>query len=84
MYIKELKQKRKVNMAKIIAIEGIDRVGKTTLANMLNKRTNINIYKDYSHYNYYDSNLISVVEKTFTFIEVVKQLNLDVICDRFF
>ena len=31
----------------IIIIEGIDRVGKTTLANMLSERFNIPIYKIY-------------------------------------
>ena len=71
-------------MAKIIAIEGIDRVGKTTLAKILSNETGMHIYKDHGYYDHNHSNLISVVEKTFTFIEVVKQLDLNVICDRFF
>lgn len=35
----------------IILIEGIDRVGKTTLANILNKQFNIPIFKDKPIYN---------------------------------
>ncbi len=67
-------------MAQIIMIEGIDRVGKTTLANMLRKDYGFKVFKDKSFYQNID--MYASVEKVITFLEMVKQMDLTVICDR--
>lgn len=67
-------------MAQIIMIEGIDRVGKTTLANMLKNKYGFKVFKDKNYYQKVD--VYASVEKVITFLEMVKQLDLTVVCDR--
>lgn len=67
-------------MAKIIMIEGIDRVGKTTLANILKAKLGIGIFKDFSVTS--GNDITANIEKMATLINIVEQLDLDIICDR--
>lgn len=68
----------------IIIVDGIDRVGKTTLCNMLSEALNYPVGKDDSRYaNTYDDMLINA-EKDNTFVNLIEQGCLkDVIFDRF-
>ena len=68
----------------IIIVDGIDRVGKTTLCNMLSEALNYPVGKDDSRYaKTYDDMLINA-EKDNTFVNLIEQGCLDnVIFDRF-
>lgn len=71
-------------MAQIIMIEGIDRVGKTTLIKLLEKKYDFVSFKDKSYFDFNAHSYITNVEKVVTFLEMVKQLNLTIVCDRCF
>lgn len=68
--------------SKVIIIEGVDRVGKTTLAGLLSTRIGAKIFKDSSFfaYNGYEAN----VEKVKTFVNMAMQMKMGIICDRSF
>ena len=68
----------------IIIVEGIDRVGKTTLCNALSKATGIPIYK---HHNavmsYSDMDNYNETDKMLQLIDVCNITKSDIIFDRF-
>lgn len=65
----------------IIIVEGIDRVGKTTLCNMLSKEFGINIFKNQSFYGLCISKEteIELINQLINFVNCV---NCDIIFDR--
>lgn len=69
-------------MSKIIIVEGIDRIGKSTLCKLLSKKYDIPIFKENPYYGWYQRQRI--VEKMFTIMNMVEQLNLSIIIDRFY
>jgi thymidylate kinase len=68
----------------IIIVEGIDRVGKTTLCNMLNEEFDIPIhkYKGLIKYNKMDNT--EETDKTLGLVQLLKETNSDIIFDRTF
>lgn len=71
-------------MNKIIIIEGISRVGKTTLCNKINKLYNIPIYKHNNRIiNYSEMNDKNEVEKMMVMLDVYRTIPSNIIFDRF-
>lgn len=71
-------------MNKIIIIEGISRVGKTTLCNKINKLYNIPIYKHNSKIiNYSEMNDKNETEKMLVMLDVYRTIPGNIIFDRF-
>lgn len=71
-------------MNKIIIIEGISRVGKTTLCNKINKLYNIPIYKHNKNIiQYSDMNDRNEVEKMMVMLDVYRTIPSNIIFDRF-
>lgn len=68
----------------IIIVEGIDRVGKTTLCNMLQKHTNFPIYKHNSYrFDYSKMDNLNETDKMLQLLDLYSILNGNVIFDRF-
>lgn len=71
-------------MNKIIIVEGISRVGKTTLCNKINKLYNIPIYKHNKNIiQYSDMNDRNEVEKMMVMLDVYRTIPSNIIFDRF-
>lgn len=69
-------------MGKLIIVEGIDRVGKTTLCNKLSTELNIPIFKDNCTYEGYNDKRVNY-EKMNTIVNMLEQLEVqDFISDR--
>lgn len=67
----------------IIVVEGIDRVGKTTLCNKLSKELNIPIYKhDIKVCDYDKMDNINETDKMLQLLDMVDLLDGDIIFDR--
>ena len=66
----------------IIIVEGIDRVGKTTLCNKLSQKTNIPIYK-HKKSNYSEMKNDIETDVMIQLIDLYKLLNGNIIFDRF-
>ena len=68
----------------IIIVEGVDRVGKTTLCNALSNTLNIPIYKHSQRFmNYSDMDNINETDKMLHLLDLCSLVNADVIFDRF-
>ena len=68
----------------IIVVEGIDRVGKTTLCNKLSNELNIPIYKHSQRVmDYSNMDNTNETDKMLHLLDVCKLLNADIIFDRF-
>lgn len=68
----------------IIIVEGIDRVGKTTLVNKLQKRLNLSIYKHKNTVIDYDQmDNINETDKLLQLVDVCNCCNSSIIFDRF-
>lgn len=68
----------------IIIVDGIDKVGKTTLCKLLSKEFGLNISKDDTRYFGSHSNIDINTEKDNTFVNLIEQGCLDnVVFDRF-
>lgn len=71
-------------MNKIIIVEGISRVGKTTLCNKINKLYNIPIYKHNKNIiQYSDMDDRNEVEKMMVMLDVYRTIPSNIIFDRF-
>ena len=66
----------------IIIVEGISRVGKTTLCNKLSKKLNIPIHKYKGIVPYDKMNNDEETDKTLGLIQLIKETNADIIFDR--
>ena len=66
----------------IIIVEGIDRVGKTTLCNMLKKEMNIPVYKHIGNFSYSNMDNDNETDKMLQILETLRLVNGDVIFDR--
>ena len=66
----------------IIIVEGIDRVGKTTLCNKLSEEFGITIHKYKGIIKYNDMNNSEETDKTLGLIQLIKETNSDIIFDR--
>lgn len=71
------------NKSMIIIIEGIDRVGKTTLCNLISKEFNIPIYKHEGKFLYHNMDNDNETDKMIQLIEICRLLDGVVIFDRF-
>jgi thymidylate kinase len=68
----------------IIVVEGIDRVGKTTLCNRLSEELNIPIYKHSQRVmTYSDMDNVNETDKMLQLLDMCSLLNADIIFDRF-
>lgn len=65
----------------LIIVEGIDRVGKTTLCQILSNQFNVPIFKEYPFYDGFERKIM--VEKMDTVLNVLKTTNSHLIADRF-
>lgn len=66
----------------IIIVEGIDRVGKTTLCNMLNEEFNIPIHKYRGLIKYNKMDNTEETDKTLGLIQLLKETKSSIIFDR--
>lgn len=68
----------------MIIVEGIDRVGKTTLVNLLREKTGLPVLADNYMHNYLDMRNDSRVnmEKIQTIVNMARDINSDFIVDR--
>lgn len=73
----------------LIIVEGIDRVGKTTLCNLLNKKLGFRVFKDVWTADEYDSEVsdttsyaIGKFESTLTCFKLFLDDNEGLVCDR--
>lgn len=68
----------------VIIVEGIDRVGKTTLCNALSKKLNVPIYKhDISHMDYSKMDNMNETDKMSHMLTLCEMFNGNIIFDRF-
>ena len=68
----------------IIIVEGIDRVGKTTLCNALSESLSIPIYKHSQQVmDYLTMDNINETDKMLQLLDICKLINADIIFDRF-
>lgn len=67
----------------IIIVEGIDRVGKTTLCNMLHKEINLPIYKHVGEFKYNDANNDNWTDNLLQMLEICRLTHSFMIFDRF-
>ena len=70
-----------MNNQKIIIVEGIDMVGKTTIINALSKKLHIPSYKEIREEKWYDHN-IDLLYAEEARIQMLEQLGFSVIFDR--
>ena len=66
----------------IIIIEGVDRVGKTTLCNKLSRKFNIPIHKYKGIISYDNMHNDEETDKTLGLIQLIKETNANIIFDR--
>lgn len=67
----------------MIIVEGVDRVGKSTLCNKLSKATGIVVHKYSGLVKYKDMNNLEETDKMLGIIQVMKETNATLIFDRF-
>ena len=67
----------------IVVVEGIDRVGKTTLCNKLKNEFNIPIHKYNGIINYSEMNNREETDKMLMTVQILQETNSDIILDRF-
>lgn len=67
----------------IIIVEGIDRVGKTTLCNKLQEEFNIPIYKHVGSFSYQKMENDNETDKLLQILEVCRLTNANMIFDRY-
>lgn len=67
----------------IIIVEGIDRVGKSTLCEMLSKEFNIPVYKHIGDFEYFKMNNDNETDKFLQILQICKLTDSDIIFDRF-
>ena len=67
----------------IIIVEGIDRVGKTTLCNKLKEELNISIYKHVGVLQYNKMDNFNETDKMLQLVELCRLTNSSIIFDRF-
>ena len=66
----------------IVIIEGIDRVGKTTLCNMIHNELNIPIHKYKGIVKHENMSNIEESDKTLSLLQLLKETNSNIIFDR--
>lgn len=67
----------------IIIVEGIDRVGKTTLCNKISEELNVPIYKHIGDFSYHRMDNDNETDKMLQIIEVCRLTDSSIIFDRF-
>ena len=68
----------------IIIVEGIDRVGKSTLCEMLTKEFNIPIHKHNGYLKYSELKNTEETDKVLSMLEILNETNGDIIFDRLY
>ena len=66
----------------IIIVEGIDRVGKTTLANNISKKYGLKIYKHIGDFRYCNMDNENETDKILQILEIIRISKIDIIFDR--
>lgn len=67
----------------VIIVEGIDRVGKTTLVNMLHKATGFPVYKNNTEFKLENMDNENETDKMIKMLQICALGNVDIIFDRF-
>lgn len=67
----------------VIIVEGIDRVGKTTLVNMLHNVTGFPVYKNNTSFRLEDMDNENETDKMIKMLQVCQLTNANIIFDRF-
>lgn len=67
----------------VIIVEGIDRVGKTTLVNMLHNATGFPVYKNNTSFRLEDMDNENETDKMIKMLQVCQLTNASIIFDRF-
>lgn len=70
-----------MNKQRIIIVEGIDMVGKTSIVNSLSNKLNINSYKEVREEKWYDHR-IDLMYAEEARIQMLEQIGFDIIFDR--
>ena len=67
----------------VIIVEGIDRVGKTTLVNMLHEATNFPVYKNNTDFKLADMDNKNETDKMIKMLQICQLSHANIIFDRF-